>query len=84
MVMTASGFRPLAHRHWKDLFLAAMFETDWEVLVSRLAEAEGAIIARGRELLHATGDITAEREAVEDALYVLRAYRNAYRQSNVA
>jgi len=58
--MSASGFRPSVDTQWKALYRAAMFETDGEILRSLLDGAEGAVIARGRELLYATGYKTEE------------------------
>lgn len=66
------------------MYRAAIFERDKEVLRTRLSDAEEAVIARGRELLHATEDTIEEREALEDALYALRAFRNAWQQNRVA
>jgi hypothetical protein len=39
------------HRHagsWRDLYRAALFETDRNKLAQRIASAEKAIVARGR------------------------------------
>jgi len=81
--MTASGLGPSGDTQWKVLYRAAMFERDREILQSLLDGAEGAVIARGRELLYTTGYNTEEeREALEDALCILRAYRNASRLGN--
>jgi hypothetical protein len=80
--MTTSGVQLPVHQNWKVRYRAAVFERDKRVLQRRLFDAEGAIIARGRELLHATGDnIIEEREALDDALYVLRAFRSACEQN---
>jgi hypothetical protein len=81
--MTTLGFQSSV-RNWKVLYRAAVFERDKKVLRTRLSDAEEAIITRARELLHATGDHIEERDALEDALYTLRAFRNACQQSNVA
>ena len=82
--MTTSGVQLAAHPNWKVLYRAAVFERDKRALQTRLSDAEGAVIARGRELLHATGDNIEEREALEDALYALRAFRSACEQNKVA
>jgi hypothetical protein len=80
--MASSGVRSPVDQQWKVLYRAAIFETDKAVLRTRLSDAEEAVIARGRELLHATGDTIEEREALEDALYALRAFRNAWQQNS--
>jgi hypothetical protein len=82
--MTTSGFLFPAHQDWKVLYRAAVFERDKKVLRTRLSNAEEAIIARARELLHVTGDNIDERDALEDALYAVRAFRSAWQQNNVA
>ena len=82
--MTTSGVQLPVHQNWQVLYRAAVFERDKRALQTRLSDAEGAIIARGRELLHATGDNIEERDALEDALYALRAFRSACEQNNVA
>jgi hypothetical protein len=47
-------------------------------LATRISVAEEAIIARSRELLTESGvEAEVEREALDDALYALRAFRKA-------
>lgn len=43
----------------------------------KVCEAEAAVLARGRELFY-SGGAREEKESLEDALYLLRAYRNAW------
>ena len=62
--------------NWKSLYRVAIFETNRNVIPQRLAAAEEAVLARGRELNRQSGDID-EREEVNTALYCLRAYKNA-------
>ena len=38
---------------WRELYVAALFETDREKMPSRIADAEQAIVARARELFSA-------------------------------
>ncbi|MFZ0200447.1 MAG: hypothetical protein WB523_10455 [Candidatus Sulfotelmatobacter sp.] len=46
-----------------------------------LSDAEDAIVARTRELYQKTGpDVEVERDALDDAMYALRALRNALKQ----
>ena len=63
-------------RDWKALYRAAIHETDKNLLHERISEAEKGVLGRGRELLYEHGPIE-EREQLDDALYALRAYRNA-------
>ncbi len=65
-------------RPWRRLYTAALFEVDSARLPERIAEAEAALIVRARELFHAPGDNIEEEEAVDDAMYALRALRNTY------
>jgi hypothetical protein len=58
---------------WRDLYETALFETDRSILPERIADAEKAIVARARELFSMTTDYTEEVQAIEDALYALRA-----------
>jgi hypothetical protein len=65
-------------RPWRRLYTTALFEVDRAKLPERIAEAEAALIVRARELFHAPGDNIEEEEAVDDAMYALRALRNTY------
>ena len=63
-------------KNWKDLYVAALFESDTQQVHSRIEDAEGAIRGRARELFHAAGDNVDEAEALDDALYALNALRS--------
>jgi len=71
------------HRDWKTLYKAAILETNTSVIPRRVSEAEMAVLARGRELFHSEGT-PEEREALEDALYALRAFRSAWEHTEAA
>lgn len=63
---------------WKTLYRAAILEKDKKMVAQRISVAEAAVLARGRELFYTSG--TAEEvEALEDALYALRAFKNSWR-----
>lgn len=64
-------------RDWKILYRAAILETDKTVVRRRVAEAEQAVLGRGRELFY-SGGTSEEQESLEDALYALRAFRTAW------
>jgi len=63
-------------RNWRELYSAALFETDTSRIPHRIADAEKAIVARARELFSAGADTIEEDQALDDALYALRALQN--------
>jgi hypothetical protein len=63
-------------RNWRELYTAALFETDKERVSTRIAEAEKAILVRARELFSAGADTIDEDQALDDALYALRALQS--------
>jgi L-lactate utilization protein LutB len=67
---------------WKTLYQAAILETNKELLPQRVSEAEEAVKARGREIFYADGTPEKEAEALEDALYTLRAFRTDRQHSD--
>lgn len=66
----------LIARNWRDLYTAALFETDESRIPLRIADAEKAIVARARELFAAGADTIEEDQALDDALYALRALQS--------
>jgi hypothetical protein len=58
---------------WSELYAAALSETDRSRLGERISEAKKAIVARAGELFNTTTDNIEEVQALEDALYALRA-----------
>jgi hypothetical protein len=69
---------------WRELYTAALFETDKNRIPTRIAEAEKAIVARARELFSASSDTIEEDQALDDALYALRAVQSCLEINNVA
>jgi hypothetical protein len=61
---------------WRELYTAALFETDRNKVQDRIADAEKAIVARARELFCASSDTIEEDQALDDALYALHALQN--------
>jgi hypothetical protein len=61
---------------WRELYKAALFETDRSKIPTRINEAEKAIIERARELFGSTTDTIEEDQALDDALYALRALQH--------
>ena len=66
----------LALKTWRELYTAALFETEKARIPSRIADAEKAIVARARELFASGGDTIEEDQALDDALYALRALQS--------
>ncbi len=60
-------------RYWRALYKAALAEVGKSKLLERIAEAEKAVVLRARELFQAADDNGEEKEALEDAMYALRA-----------
>ena len=65
-----------ANSCWRELYKAALFETDRDKVLNRISEAERAIIARARELFGSPTDTIEEDLALDDALYALRALQH--------
>jgi hypothetical protein len=81
--MSAASAPSPGHAHWKTLYRAAILETNKSVIPQKVSAAEQAVLARGRELFYAprTGE---EKEALEDALYALRAFKTAWEHLEAA
>ena len=61
---------------WRELYKAALFETETSKLQSRIEEARRALALRSRELFAASSSSDGETEAIESALYALQALEN--------
>jgi hypothetical protein len=70
-------------KRWQVLYRTAILETDRTVIGQRVSEAEEAVLARERELFYSVGTAE-EEEALEDALYALRAFRTAWEHLDAA
>lgn len=64
---------PSIGKNWRDVYVAALFESDCAKVPPLIAAAEQAIGLRARELFEAAGDHVQEEEALDDALYALHA-----------
>ena len=56
---------------WRALYLDALFETDQQRMMSRIAEAKKALVLRARELFQTAGDHEKEQNAIEAAFQAL-------------
>ncbi len=74
---------PFHSTDWRSLYRAAILEQDRTAVPRRVSEAEKAVVARGREIFYSNSS-PEEKEALEDALYALRAYRTAWQHTEAA
>jgi hypothetical protein len=74
--MSVTGFQPSPGQDWKNLYTAALFETQAVRVPSLISAAERAIQHRAQQLSAIAGDHIQEEEAIDDALYALHALRN--------
>jgi hypothetical protein len=65
---------------WKDLYQAAMCESDLNKLPERIAEAEIALEMRARELPSTSEDNFEEKESLDDAPCILHALRGSLKR----
>ena len=61
---------------WRTLYKAALVETDVQMLTSRIEEARKALVVRSRELFSGPANDDSESEAIDDAVYALKALEN--------
>jgi hypothetical protein len=73
----------LKRTDWRPLYRATILETDKKILPQRVSVAEAAVIARRREMFYADGTAE-EKEALEDALYALHAFKTSWQHSDAA
>jgi hypothetical protein len=64
-------------RRWKELYRAAVLNSKSSDLSDRIAAAENAIISRTRELFGSNLGNIDERDELEQALYMLRAWKTS-------
>jgi hypothetical protein len=64
------------NKSWKELYRAAVFETDKNQVSVRIAHAEWALAVRARELFHADSEHLQQRQAVDTAIYALHILRS--------
>jgi hypothetical protein len=73
---TGQTISPSVGQSWKELYTAALFEVDEKQVAARIVDAEKAIVLRARELFTKGADTIEEDQALDDALYALRALRS--------
>jgi hypothetical protein len=68
-------------RNWRELYKAALFETDTCKVPWRIEEARKALIFRSRELFKTSSYYDGEPEAIDNALYALHALENCLKSN---
>ena len=81
--MNAASLPHPKHTNWKTLYRAAILETNKSVVPACVWKAEEAVLAREREISYGRGTAE-EEEALEDALYALRAFKTAWPHADAA
>jgi len=85
-----TAFPPRPNRNWRTLYRVAILETNKRVQPQRVSEAEAAVRVRERELFYGNGTreegdgTSEEKEALDDALYALRAFKTAWEHTEAA
>ncbi len=74
-MLTSSVPTDCSRVSWKDLYTAALFETDKSKVAGKIVEAQSAIVTRRRELMKGGGDLR-ERQGLDTALLSLQALAN--------
>jgi len=71
----STGVAVSPSKSWKELYMAALYETDKSRVSERIANAERALALRARELFHTGREHLQERQALDAAIYALHALR---------
>ena len=73
--------RSVKNQSWKDLYQAAIYESDLNKLPKRIDDAEGALVICARELFYGAGDDDGEEaESLDDAMCILHALRSSLKR----
>src|SRR5204863_8510736 len=67
----------LSTQSWKDLYHAAIHESDLNKVAERITDAESALVLRARELFYTSDDKFGEEESLDEAMYILHALRRS-------
>jgi len=78
--MNTAVCRALETQSWKDLYQAAISESNLNKLPGRIDDAEAALVIRARELYYAVADELEEKESLDDAMCILRALRRSLKR----
>ena len=72
--------KSLKNQSWKDLYQAAIYESDLNKLPGRIDDAEAAVVICARELFYAAEDDREEGESLDDAMCILHALRSSLKR----
>ena len=75
--MSVSVCKAASTPSWKDLYQAAIFESDLKKLPKRISEAESALVTRARELFYTAEANNGEEESLDYAMDILRVLRRS-------
>jgi len=78
--MNTATCKGLYTQSWRELYQAAMCESDMNKLPERIADAETALVMRARELFYTAGDRFEEEGSLDDAMCVLNALRSSLKR----
>ena len=78
--MNTALCRALKTQSWKDLYQAAICESNLNKLPGRIDDAEGALVMRAQELYYAVGDDLEEKESLDDAMCIIHALRRSLKR----
>ena len=70
----------LKTKSWKELYEAAICESDLNKLAGRLDDAEAALVICARELFYSAVDDGEEGESLDDAMCILHALRRSLKR----
>jgi hypothetical protein len=82
--MNTATCKGLYTESWKDLYQAAIRESDLSKLPERIANAETALVMRARDLFYTSGDKIEEEASLDDAMCVLHALRSSLKHTPTA
>ena len=76
--------RDLKTQSWKELYQAAICESDLDEIPRRITDAETAMVMRARDLFYTSGDKSEEDESLDDAMCILHALRSSLKRRPTA
>ncbi len=78
--MNTAVCKSLDAQSWKDLYQAAICESDLNKLPERITDAETALVMRARDMFYTSGDKIDEAESLDDARCILHALRSSLKR----
>jgi hypothetical protein len=78
--MNIAVCRALKTQSWKDLYHAAICESNLNKRPGCIDDAEAALVIRARELYYAVDDELEEKQSLDDAMSILHALRRSLKR----